>query len=174
LAIHWFPLCWKTNKQNLPPPQGKENLSLLGCMQPPLIGWAELTLLPKCVPHRIPQHFWPSLMRGVGSMGVYSHTSIYYHNQVIMGFQWMVHCWVRGPITQGAIVWKLLIVILKRQFTKFDFVWAAIPNSFSRWSIKQQTFSKSPRLELIPHFIHPKDIYRRNLEPMNCTTGVPA
>jgi hypothetical protein len=46
-------------------------------------------------------------------------------------------------------------------------VWAAIPNSFSRWSIKQQTFSKSPRLELIPHFIHPKDNYRRNLEPMN-------
>jgi hypothetical protein len=35
--------------------------------------------------------------------------------------------------------------------------------------LSKQTFSKSPRLELIPHFIHPKDTYRRNLEPMNVT-----
>ncbi len=49
LAIHWFPLCSKTNKQNLCPQRKKKNLSLLGCMQPPLIRLAEFTLLPKCV-----------------------------------------------------------------------------------------------------------------------------
>jgi hypothetical protein len=135
----------QTNKTFPPPrgPKGRKNLSLLGCMQPPFIGWAEFTLLPKCVPHRIPQHFWPSLMRGVGSMGVYSHTSIlsqpsyngFPRDGALLGAR------SHNPGSHSLSCWLLYS---RGNSPSLIFVWAAIPNSFSR-SIKQTNIQQKSK-----------------------------